>query len=90
MNRLVLAVLVSAVVAAAPQAGAQANGYGRVDLKADAGGQFTAEIEIEGQRVSMLVDTGEVSTGRPGRPATIYRRISRDPRSTQPHRHERR
>jgi len=38
----------------------------------------------------MLVDTGEVSTGRPGRPATIYRRISRDPRSTQPHRHERR
>jgi aspartyl protease family protein len=35
-----------------------AAGYGREDLKADAGGQFQSDIELDGTRVHMLVDTG--------------------------------
>lgn len=33
-------------------------GYGGVDLKADSGGQFHANVEIDGQHIAMLVDTG--------------------------------
>jgi aspartyl protease family protein len=29
-----------------------------MDIKADARGQFNADVEIEGQRIPMLVDTG--------------------------------
>lgn len=39
----------------APRAAA---GFGSVVLKADAGGHYQAQIEIEGQRIPMLVDTG--------------------------------
>lgn len=37
---------------------ARASGFGSVVLKADAGGHFHAQIEIDGQRIPMLVDTG--------------------------------
>jgi aspartyl protease family protein len=37
---------------------ASAAGFGRMDIKADARGQFNADVEIEGQRIPMLVDTG--------------------------------
>lgn len=40
------------------QAAAMGGGYGRVDLRADSGGQYHADVEIEGQRIAMLVDTG--------------------------------
>lgn len=43
------------VLAVATQAG---SGYGRVDLRADAGGQYHASVDIEGMRIPMLVDTG--------------------------------
>ena len=49
---------------AAPPASAQAvatqagSGYGRVDLRPDAGGQYQAQVDIEGMRIAMLVDTG--------------------------------
>ena len=33
-------------------------GYGREELKADQGGQFQSDVEIEGSRIHMLVDTG--------------------------------
>ncbi len=33
-------------------------GYGREELKADEGGQFQSDVEIEGSRIHMLVDTG--------------------------------
>jgi aspartyl protease family protein len=33
-------------------------GYGRYDIKPDRGGQYRAEVDIEGQRIAMLVDTG--------------------------------
>ncbi len=43
------------VVAAAPAAGA---GYGRVEITPGPGGQYLADVEIEGLRIPMLVDTG--------------------------------
>lgn len=49
------------VTAATPAQARQpgmAAGYGRVDLKSDAGGQYSAQVEIDGQRIPMLVDTG--------------------------------
>ena len=58
------------VTAATPAQARQpgmAAGYGRVDLKSDAGGQYSAQVEIDGQRIPMLVDTGAtLVTLRPG------------------------
>ncbi len=33
-------------------------GYGQVELRADAGGQYHANVDVEGIRIPMLVDTG--------------------------------
>ena len=35
-----------------------ASGYGWLKLPADRGGQYHADVEIEGQRIPMMVDTG--------------------------------
>lgn len=42
----------------AQQVAAQTSGYGRMELHADAGGHYQADVEIEGLRIPMLVDTG--------------------------------
>lgn len=47
------------VAVAQPQpAPAKASGFGAVILKADPAGHFHAQIEIDGQRIPMMVDTG--------------------------------
>jgi aspartyl protease family protein len=35
-----------------------ASGYGRVELRPDSAGQYRTDVEIEGRRIPMLVDTG--------------------------------
>jgi aspartyl protease family protein len=45
------------MAALAPQSSGGVS-YGRVELRPDAGGQYHADVEIEGQRIPMLVDTG--------------------------------
>ena len=45
-------------VGSAPPLQARPVGFGRVELKPDSGGQYHAEVEIEGRRIPMLVDTG--------------------------------
>lgn len=42
----------------APVQAKAATGFGKVSLSADAGGQYHASVEIEGQVLPMLVDTG--------------------------------
>jgi aspartyl protease family protein len=41
-----------------PKVQTTAFGSGRVELRPDRGGQYHAEVEIEGRRIPMLVDTG--------------------------------
>ena len=40
----------------------QAASYGRVELAPDRFGQYHADVEIDGKRLAMLVDTGRVSS----------------------------
>ncbi len=50
---------VNATTAKAPPSPvATASGYGWVRLAADRGGQYAADVEIDGRRIPMLVDTG--------------------------------